>query len=81
MKRSSGAVFLPWLFIVLMIGSLIWLLNRLTVGIQQAESCELRLEELYAHIRLYMSRSRGGCPLQIISGGSVEISGKHCSLL
>ncbi|MEX2606211.1 MAG: hypothetical protein WD708_02605 [Kiritimatiellia bacterium] len=53
MKRRTGAVYLPWLFILLMIGSLIWLMNRLSVGIQHADVCEARLEKLYEHIRIY----------------------------
>jgi len=53
MKSRSGAVFLPWLFIILMVFSLFWLLNRLNTGIQQSEQCENQLKNLYRYLRLY----------------------------
>jgi hypothetical protein len=62
MNRKCGAVFLPWLFILLMIGSLIWLLNRLNTGIQNTERCEKSLESIYAYLTLY-ERDNGRLPI------------------
>lgn len=54
MRRSKqGAAFLPWLFILLMVGSLIWLLNRLNHQLGYAESCEQRLERIYQILAQY----------------------------
>lgn len=55
MKRKDGAVFLPWLFILLMIGSLIWLLNRLNTEIQNTDECKVQLEKVYEYLVLYES--------------------------
>jgi hypothetical protein len=52
-SRRSGAVFIPWLFILLMIGSLIWLLNRLTEGIQHADACKSQLERIFEYLKIY----------------------------
>lgn len=62
MKRKSGAVFLPWLFILLMIASLIWLLNRLNTEIQQTERCAARLEAVYEYLTLF-ERDNGRLPI------------------
>ena len=53
MNRKSGAVFLPWLFIFLMIGSLFWLLQRVNKGIQDTDACHKNLEAIYQALRLY----------------------------
>lgn len=61
MKNRCGAVFLPWLFIILMIFSLIWLLNRLNTGLQQASQCEEQLKKIYQYLSLY-ERENGRLP-------------------
>jgi hypothetical protein len=53
MKKKSGAVLLPWLFIFLMIGSLLWLLNRLNKGLVYADGCKIQLENIYVALRNY----------------------------
>lgn len=54
MKRpKSGASFLPWLFILLMVGSLIWLLNRLNRQLEYAERCEEQLLTIYDILTVY----------------------------
>jgi len=61
MRNRSGAVFLPWLFILLMIGSLIWLLSRLNTGLQNTEGCRHNLEKIYEYLTLY-ERDNGRLP-------------------
>ncbi|MGA0333375.1 MAG: hypothetical protein ACO3N7_10490 [Kiritimatiellia bacterium] len=61
MRSRTGAVFLPWLFILLMICSLIWLLNRLNTGIQDADACKKQLEQVYEYLVLY-ERDNGRLP-------------------
>ncbi|WFB37248.1 hypothetical protein P3T73_05675 [Kiritimatiellota bacterium B12222] len=62
MRGRSGAVFLPWLFILLMVGSLIWLLNRLTTGLQHADTCTEHLLQVYDYLKLY-ERDNGRLPV------------------
>lgn len=52
-SKKSGASFLPWLFILLMVGSLIWLLNRLNHQVVYAEGCEERLKTIHEILTLY----------------------------
>lgn len=61
MKSKNGAVFLPWLFIFLMISSLLWLLNRLNREIQNAETCKERLERVFEALQQY-EREYGRLP-------------------
>jgi len=44
---------LPWLFILLMIGSLFWLLNRVNLGVQHSEGCKENLLQIYESLKLY----------------------------
>lgn len=53
MTSKRGAVLLPWLFIFLMLGSLLWLLNRLNQGIQHSDQCQIQLENIYQALRNY----------------------------
>jgi len=53
MKTRSGAVFLPWLFILTMLGSLLWLLIRVNQGIRSTEACRDQLENIYQALRFY----------------------------
>lgn len=53
MSNRTGAVFLPWLFIFLMIGSLLWLLNRVNQGVQTTDQCREQLKNVYQALRLY----------------------------
>ncbi|MDF3131165.1 hypothetical protein P0Y35_18290 [Kiritimatiellaeota bacterium B1221] len=53
MNRKTGAVFLPWIFILLMLCSLIWLLNQLNAGIKNTERCEDQLKKIYNALVLY----------------------------
>lgn len=60
--RKCGAVFLPWLFIFLMIGSLVWLLNRLNTGLQNTDRCKKQLEQIYEYLVLY-EKDNGRLPV------------------
>ena len=53
MKSKSGAILLPWLFIFLMLGSLLWLLNRVNQGMQHTDQCRGHLERIYTALRSY----------------------------
>lgn len=53
MRSKSGAVLLPWLFIFLMLASLLWLLNRVNEGVQSTEACRTQLENIYQALRQY----------------------------
>ncbi len=61
MKSRAGMTILPWLFILLMVGSLLWLLNRLTRDLQDAEECRRRLERIHQVLALY-ERENGHLP-------------------
>lgn len=53
MKGKEGTAFLPWLFILLMLGSLLWLLNQLNMGLGNSDVCERQLKEIYRVLVLY----------------------------
>jgi hypothetical protein len=53
MNRRQGTTFLPWLFILLMLGSLLWLLNRLNVQLQYKDGCEQQMLKIYEVLNLY----------------------------
>jgi hypothetical protein len=52
-SSRTGAVFLPWLFICLMLASLFWLLNRLNQGVHHRETCREQMEKIYQALRHY----------------------------
>lgn len=60
-RKRKGMVLLPWLFILLMIFTLIWLLNRLNTGLQNSERCEQQLKKIYEYLVLY-ELDNGGLP-------------------
>ena len=53
MNRKAGTAFLPWLFILLMLGSLLWLLNQLNMGLGHADASERQLKEMYRVLARY----------------------------
>ena len=61
MSTKTGAVFLPWLFIFLMIGSLLWLLNRVNQGVQATDQCRQQLKNVYQALKFY-EREHGRLP-------------------
>ncbi len=62
MKRGcDGFTLMPWVIIMLMLGSLLWLLNRLTRDLQEAEGCRRRLERIHHVLALY-EREHGHLP-------------------
>jgi hypothetical protein len=54
-------VFLPWLFILLMVASLFWLLHRVNLQLGAADRCEQRLLKLYQSLQDY-ERQHGRLP-------------------
>jgi hypothetical protein len=72
MHRKQGAAFLPWLFILLMLGSLLWLLNRLNVELGHADTCEKQLKEIYEVLNRY-EQQHGRLPaLEMFPGNPEE---------
>jgi len=72
MRGKEGAAFLPWLFILLMLGSLLWLLNQLNVGLGHADASEKQLEEIYRVLSQY-EQQHGRLPaLQMFPGNPEE---------
>ena len=61
-NSKAGSVFLPWLFILLMVGSLIWLLNELNQQLGYAEGCEQRMKKIYELLTRY-EQQHGRLPL------------------
>lgn len=53
MSRPRTAPVWAWLLIALMLGSLIWLLNRLTDQTQHAHQCRQNLEKIFHILTLY----------------------------
>lgn len=52
-KRPYPKAFWPWVFIFLMLFSLVWMLNRLTRQVLEAQGCEQNLLRMYDLLRLY----------------------------
>jgi hypothetical protein len=52
-KRPYPKAFWPWVFIVLMLFSLLWMMNRLTRQVREAHGCEQNLLRMYDMLRLY----------------------------
>jgi len=52
MSRSPGTVF-PWVFIMLMIGSLFWLYRSLQRDLDHMDVCEENLKQIYLILTLY----------------------------
>jgi hypothetical protein len=81
MTRKSGTVFLPWLFIFLMISSLFWLLNRVNRGVQHTEICRNHLEQIYQALLDY-EQEHGRLPaLQFFPVESTEGEGSLIDIL
>lgn len=45
----------PWLIIFMMIASVIWMMNRLTLQLQQTDACKNNLETIYNILRTHES--------------------------
>ncbi len=72
MNGKEGAAFLPWLFILLMLGSLLWLLNQLNVGLGHADASEQQLLEIYQVLSQY-EQQHGRLPaLEMFPGNPQE---------
>lgn len=52
-RSRSGTAFAPWLLILLMLGSIFWLLNRLNTQLREANGCQTRLENIHHVLTLY----------------------------
>lgn len=52
-SRPYPKAFWPWVFIFLMIFSLLWMLNRVSRQLREAQSCEENLLRIYDFLRLY----------------------------
>ena len=53
LHARSGRVLLPWLFILVMICSLFWLLNRIGVGRQHINGSHANLKAVYQALQTY----------------------------
>ena len=53
LRKKAGRVILPWLFILLMLSSLFWLLNRIGLGRMQTTACQQNLRAVYKALQLY----------------------------
>jgi len=60
-RARAGTTVLPWLFILVMIGSLVLLLNRLNVQLRETRACQERLERIYQVLARY-EREQGRLP-------------------
>ena len=52
-SSRAGTSFLPWLLILLMLGSIFWLLTRLNTQLREVRGCQSRLENIYHVLTLY----------------------------
>ncbi|MCC5845028.1 MAG: hypothetical protein JJU05_12330 [Verrucomicrobia bacterium] len=52
-KRPYPKAFWPWVFIFLMLFSLVWMMNRLTRQVREAQGCEQNLLRIYDFLRMY----------------------------
>lgn len=51
--RPYPKAFWPWVFILLMVVSLVWMLNRLSRQLGEMQGCEANLIQIYDLLRLY----------------------------
>lgn len=72
MRSKSGRVILPWIFIILMVGSLFWLLNRVNLGRLQMDGCEQNLQAIYEALRLYEINNGALPTLALYPGEAAE---------
>jgi len=60
-SRRKGILLLPWVFILLMIASLLWLLHLVNLGRTQAEQCKKQLQGIHRILAAY-EREHGHLP-------------------
>lgn len=65
LRKKAGVVILPWLFIILMLGSLIWLLNRVSNDRIAASQCAQNLKTLYVYLQRY-EQEHGTLPTLVL---------------
>ncbi len=62
MSHRRGIILLPWMFILLMLASLLWLLHLVNRGRSEAEGCRQNLQQIHRLLERY-EREHGHLPV------------------